>query len=100
MRVERRIVCIVVLSAMVAACADLKAGNDEASFGVSQQRLKQLSAQLTAEAQSGEIPGAVLLVARNGKVVYTDAIGQQDPSAGVPMKMDSIFRIASMTKPI
>jgi CubicO group peptidase (beta-lactamase class C family) len=100
MLVAWRIVCTLVLSALVAACADLKPRQDAADSGVSLQPLKQLSAQLRAEAQSGAIPGAAMLVARNGRVVYTDAIGLQDPSAGVPMKMDSIFRVASMTKPI
>ena len=41
-----------------------------------------------------------MLVARNGKIVYTDAVGFQDPNSQVPMKPNSIFRIASMTKPI
>jgi len=85
---------------MVAACANIDARDDARGFGVSSQRLKQLSGQISAEAHSGAIPGAVILVARNGKIVYTDAIGLQDPSSGVPMKLDSIFRIASMTKPI
>jgi CubicO group peptidase (beta-lactamase class C family) len=85
---------------VVAACANVDARDDARGFGVSSQRLKQLSVQIKAEAQSHAIPGAVILVARNGRIVYTDAIGLQDPSAGVPMKLDSIFRIASMTKPI
>jgi CubicO group peptidase (beta-lactamase class C family) len=100
LRIQRGITCIVLLSAIVAGCANIDARDDARGFGVSGQRLKQLSAQISAEAQSGAIPGAVILVARNGKIVYTDAIGLQDPSAGVPMKLDSIFRIASMTKPI
>ncbi len=47
-----------------------------------------------------EIAGAVLLVARHGKVAYLEAVGKQDVEAGVPMSPESIFRIASMTKPI
>ena len=100
MRIQGRVTCVVLLSAMVAACANIDARDDARAFGVSSQRLKQLSAQLSTEARSGAIPGAVILVARNGKIVYTDAVGLQDPSSGVPMKPDSIFRIASMTKPI
>jgi len=100
MRIQRGIARIVLLSAIVAGCANIDSRDDARGFGVSGQRLKQLSAQLSAEARSGAIPGAVILVARNGKIVYTDAIGLQDPSSGVPMKPDSIFRIASMTKPI
>jgi CubicO group peptidase (beta-lactamase class C family) len=100
MRIQRGITGVVLLSAIVAGCANIDARDDARGFGVSGQRLKQLSAQISAEAQSGAIPGAVILVARNGKIVYTDAIGLQNPSSGVPMKPDSIFRLASMTKPI
>src|SRR5271154_695053 len=46
------------------------------------------------------IPGAVLLIARNGKIAHFDAIGKRDPGAADPMQKDSIFRIYSMTKPI
>jgi CubicO group peptidase (beta-lactamase class C family) len=71
-----------------------------APLAVSTPRLKQLSALAAADAQKGQFPGAVILAARNGKVVYADAIGVQDPKTGTPMQMDSIFRIASMTKPM
>jgi CubicO group peptidase (beta-lactamase class C family) len=46
------------------------------------------------------IPGAVILIARDGKVAFFDAFGFQDREKRIPMKADSIFRIASMTKPI
>jgi CubicO group peptidase (beta-lactamase class C family) len=42
----------------------------------------------------------VVLVARNGKVAYYEALGQQDPASPRPMARDSIFRIYSMTKPL
>jgi len=41
----------------------------------------------------GRLPGAVLLVARKGKLVYAEAIGMQDKASRVPMAKDSIFRI-------
>ncbi len=46
------------------------------------------------------VPGAVLVIARRGKIVSFDAIGYQDRAAATPMKKDSIFPIASMSKPI
>lgn len=46
------------------------------------------------------MPGAVMLIARNGKVVFYDAEGFQDRAAQTPMRKDSIFRVASMSKPI
>ena len=50
--------------------------------------------------KKGEIPGAVVLIARNGKIVMFDAFGFRDREAKAPMTTDAIFRIASMTKPI
>ena len=51
------------------------------------------------EVDAGRIPGAVLLIARNGHVVYDEAVGFRDREAHKPMVKDAIFRIASMTKP-
>jgi CubicO group peptidase (beta-lactamase class C family) len=49
---------------------------------------------------SGRIVGAVVLVSRNGHLVYRGTAGFADREAGEPMKVDSIFRFASLTKPI
>ena len=50
--------------------------------------------------ENKSIPGAVLIIVRNGKIVTYDAIGYQERAAQTPMKKDSIFRVASMSKPI
>jgi CubicO group peptidase (beta-lactamase class C family) len=63
-------------------------------------RLKRLSDRLNEGVKKGEIPGAVVLIARNGKIVMFDAFGFRDREAKAPMTTDAIFRIASMTKPI
>ncbi len=63
-------------------------------------RLKRLSDRLEEGVKNNEIPGAVVLIARNGKIAMFDAFGYRDREAKAPMKTDSIFRIASMTKPI
>lgn len=68
--------------------------------GLSSQRLQEVSKTLHADVERGRIPGAVLLVARRGRLVYQDAIGYRDKAGGVPMTLDTIFNIASMTKPI
>lgn len=81
-------------------CAPLQSRDDGRTYAVSTARLRQLSALTAADVQKGQFPGAVILVARNGKVAYSDAIGVQDPKTNTPMQMDSIFRIASMTKPL
>ena len=50
--------------------------------------------------EAGKIPGAAVLVARNGKIVYHTAIGFQDVEEGTALDTNDIFRIASMTKPV
>jgi CubicO group peptidase (beta-lactamase class C family) len=47
-----------------------------------------------------ELPGAVVAIARRGKLAYLEAIGFQDREKQVPMAADSIFRLASLSKPI
>jgi CubicO group peptidase (beta-lactamase class C family) len=71
-----------------------------AAEGMSAERLKRITATLMAGVDEGKIPGAVLMVARHGKVVQFDAVGNLGPVPGVPMERDAIFRIYSMSKPV
>ena len=68
--------------------------------GMSVERLGRITTVLKKEIADGKLPGAVVMVARKGKIVYSDAIGFQDKGAETPMKLDSIFGIYSMTKPL
>jgi CubicO group peptidase (beta-lactamase class C family) len=68
--------------------------------GLSSQRLAAIGSWLRAEVAQKKIPGAVIMVARGGKVAYLDVVGQRGPDSPAPMKADDIFRIYSMTKPI
>src|SRR5262245_12754456 len=77
----------------------LPAANPD-QVGMSSERLARLGGALKQEVDQGRLPGAVVMVARKGKLVYADAIGFQDKAAGTPMSRDSIFRIYSMTKPL
>jgi CubicO group peptidase (beta-lactamase class C family) len=63
-------------------------------------RLKRLSDRLNEGVKNNELPGAVVLIARNGKIVLFESYGFRDKEAKAPMTNDTIFRIASMTKPI
>ncbi len=67
--------------------------------GFSQARLKRLTPLLGAYVDRGDVPGLVALVAR-GDEVHTAAVGVQNLTDATPMRRDTIFRIASMTKPI
>ena len=55
--------------------------------GMSLERLGRISSALKKEIADGKLPGAVVMVARKGKIVYSDAIGFQDKSANTPMIM-------------
>jgi len=68
--------------------------------GLSSERLARISATLKADIEAGRIPGAVIAIARHGKLVALDAYGWRDKAAGVAMTTDTIFNIASMTKPM
>lgn len=68
--------------------------------GFSKKRLKRLSDGMRAYVDRGEVAGIVTLIHRHGEEVHADAIGCQDAEAKIPMARDTIFRIASMTKPI
>src|ERR1700687_218958 len=48
----------------------------------------------------GEIPGVVAAVTNKDRILYLKAFGRQDVAGGVPMSKDTVFRIASMTKPV
>ena len=63
-------------------------------------RCTQLLQTLQAQVDLGRLPGAVLLIARQGQVLLHEAIGSLDPVSGTPMPLDAIFRIYSMTKPL
>ena len=67
--------------------------------GLSAARLQRLSDRMKLGVDKGEIPGAVVLVARRGKVAYQESFGLRDPDTRAPMRADTVFRIASMTKP-
>ena len=94
---------VVTATALLPVCArDLQpltiATPDQA--GMSAERLGRISATFKNESAEGKLPGAVILVARKGKIIYSDAIGFQDKGANTPLKPDLIFRIYSMTKPL
>ncbi len=72
---------------------------DPADLGFSAEKLDAMDAAIRARIDSGAFPGAVVLVARGGKVAHLTAMGAQTEGGG-PMPEDAIFRIYSMTKPI
>jgi CubicO group peptidase (beta-lactamase class C family) len=102
MRIPRKpsIVLLGALLAAAALCQSLPVANRPEDVGISSQRLQRVHAQMQADVEKGRIPGAVLLIARDGKIARLDALGFQARKSQTPMQTDSIFRIASMSKPI
>ncbi len=68
--------------------------------GMSSERLERLDTVMQGYVDRNEVAGVVTLVARRGKVVHFSAAGQRDVENGAAMTHDTIFRMASMTKPI
>jgi len=68
--------------------------------GCPRAQLARIEAVTREHIDTGLMPGAVMLVARRGKIAWTATLGSRDRAANEPMKPDSIFRIYSMTKPI
>jgi CubicO group peptidase (beta-lactamase class C family) len=68
--------------------------------GMSEARLGRIDAMLEEAIELEQIPGAVALVARNGKIVYHKAFGMADNESSRSLQSDDIFRIASQTKAI
>ncbi len=97
----RTIAAIAALSmALPVAAQGIPKAQSPEEVGFVSTRLKRLGDRIEEGVKNNELPGAVVLIARNGKIVMFDAYGFRDKEAKAPMKTDTIFRIASMTKPI
>ena len=68
--------------------------------GLISARLAYIKDVFDADVAKGTIPGAVVLIARQGELAYLESFGFRDREKQLPMTTDSIFRIASMTKPL
>lgn len=68
--------------------------------GLSSAALARIGEVFNEDIAAGKLPGAVIAVARRGKLVYLEAFGYRDREAGTSMTIDTIFNIASMTKPV
>jgi CubicO group peptidase (beta-lactamase class C family) len=85
------------ISCLTLLCFSLSCHSDRAC----RDRLSQIDAVVQAEIQAGNFPGAVVLVGHDRKVLYEKAFGLaiSEPTQE-PMRMDTIFDLASMTKPL
>ena len=70
------------------------------SVGLSSERLQRINELVDRYVEQGDITGAVTLVGRNGQIAHLQAQGVMDIESRTPMRSDTIFRIASMSKPV
>ena len=93
---------LMVGAAALAAACSLKGGYASAKITdkISQAGLHNLHAAMAAHVQRGDLPGVVTLVSRGEEKAHVDALGIMTFGVTEPMQRDTIFRIASMTKPI
>ena len=93
---KRRYSQIIVFSILIlfitsAAWSELPTANPE-DVGLSSDRLNTISVTLKAHIEKGVIPGAVVMVARDGKVAYFESYGMRDLESSSPMQKDTIFQ--------
>jgi CubicO group peptidase (beta-lactamase class C family) len=86
-------------SVSISVVQSLPQASSPEEVGLSKERLQRISAWIQADVDKKVIPGAVVMVLRKGKIAYYEAFGYQDREKNIPMDRNSIFRIASMTKP-
>jgi CubicO group peptidase (beta-lactamase class C family) len=87
--------CLFLLLALVPV---LRAQDKPESF--SQEKLEGITALLKKAVDDNKIAGGSAVIALHGKIVYSASVGMQDMEAKTPLTEKTIFRIASMTKPI
>ncbi len=80
--------------------AGLIVAGKPAESGLDEAALKQIDTRMQELVEAKQISGAVTLVARRGRVVHLGAVGKADVAGGRDMAIDTVFAIASMTKPI
>src|SRR5438045_571675 len=80
--------------------AELKVEVDPEEVGFDAGRLARIDRHFQRYVDDGRLPGWLLVVARQGQVAHIAHYGQRDMEAGLPIEVDTLFRIYSMTKPI
>src|SRR5262245_1694662 len=89
-------VAVVALTVMMAAPPTAKPED----VGLSSERLQRMTQSLQRRIDAGQLAGAVTAVARRGKLAHLVAQGVMDLETRRPMAPGTMFRIASMTKPV
>jgi CubicO group peptidase (beta-lactamase class C family) len=94
------LIALICLAATLPAAAQSLETVKPEQVGLSSERLERIGKIFNREIDQGKLPGAVVLVARKGRVAYFESFGFRDKAAGAPMTKDALFEIYSMTKPL
>ena len=70
------------------------------TVGLASERLARISRAMRVYVDSGRLPGAVAMVARRGQIAYAECFGWMDIAADKSMRLDTLFPIYSLTKPV
>ena len=95
-----RLIPISLVAAAALSAASLPTAKQPEDVGLSAERLQRIHAMMQRHVDLGDVTGGVTLVARKGQVAYVDVQGTIDLETKKPMTRDTIFRLASMTKPV
>jgi len=95
----KKALVVVLLALPLGAASSVPSAKPE-DVGVSSERLQRITQMIQRRIAAGEMAGAVTIVARKGKIVHLDAQGVLDLESRKPVAKDSMFRVASMTKPV
>ena len=98
-RLSPAFLLVLLLDLNIAAADPLPAAKPE-TVGLSSARLERLAQAIKQDVDHGRMPGAVVAIARKGKLAYYESFGFVDKGANTPMPRDAIFALASMTKPM
>jgi CubicO group peptidase (beta-lactamase class C family) len=95
----KKVLIFTLLVLPLAAASSVPTAKPE-DVGISSERLQRVSQMIQRRIAAGEMTGAVAIVARKGKIVHLEAQGVMDLDSKKPMAKDTMFRVASMTKPV
>jgi CubicO group peptidase (beta-lactamase class C family) len=99
-RIARSLAALTLLAVAPGARAETPAPVPARATGLSPERLARIGATMRQYVADGRVAGIVTLVARGGRIVHLEAFGDADREAKRPMRTDTIFRIASMSKAV
>jgi CubicO group peptidase (beta-lactamase class C family) len=94
------VLCLALLAFLALPVGTAPTVGKPEEVGLSSERLQRVAQMIQRRIAAGDLAGAVVAVARKGRVAYINAQGVMDLETKQPMTPSNMFRIASMTKPV